>query len=72
MNIMKSKILLADDVEELAEAVGAVLEFNNYEVDIVNNGKEAFEKAKNNLVELFINNEYKGVYSVGYVEAPKQ
>ena len=27
---------------------------------------------RNHIVELFINNEYKGVYSVGYVEAPKQ
>ena len=43
---MKSKILLADDVEELAEAVGAILEHHNYEVDIVFNGKDAFDRAK--------------------------
>ena len=43
---MKLKILLADDVEELAEAVGEILECNNYEVDIVFNGKDAFDKAK--------------------------
>ena len=43
---MKLKILLADDVEELAEAVGEMLEYNDYEVDIVYNGKDAFDKAK--------------------------
>ena len=43
---MKLKILLADDVEELAEAVGAMLEHNDYEVDIVYNGKDALDKAK--------------------------
>ena len=32
---MKLKILLADDVQELAKAVGAILEYNDYEVDIV-------------------------------------
>ena len=42
---MKSRILLADDVEQLAEAVGEMLECNNYEVDIVYNGKDAFKKA---------------------------
>ena len=40
---MKEKILLADDVEELAEAVGTILELNNYDVDIVYNGKEALD-----------------------------
>ncbi len=43
---MKLKILLADDVEELAEAVGAMLEHNDYDVDIVYNGKDALDKAK--------------------------
>ncbi len=43
---MKLKILLADDVEELAEAIGEMLKFNNYDVDIVYNGKDAFNKAK--------------------------
>lgn len=42
---MKSRILLADDVEQLAEAVGEMLECNNYEVDIVYNGKDAFKRA---------------------------
>ncbi|MBR3256027.1 MAG: response regulator transcription factor [Clostridia bacterium] len=51
---MKLKILLADDVEELAEAVGAMLEYNNYEVDIVNTGNKALEKAKENLYDCII------------------
>ena len=51
---MKLKILLADDVEALAEAVGAMLEYNDYEVDIVNNGKEALDKAKGNLYDCII------------------
>ena len=42
---MKEKILLADDVDELVTALGAILEHNNYDVDIVHNGKEALEKA---------------------------
>ena len=51
---MKLKILLADDVEELAEAVGAMLEYNNYEVDIVNNGKDAFDKANKEIYDCII------------------
>lgn len=51
---MKLKILLADDVEELAEAVGEILEYNNYEVDIVNNGKDALDKAKEILYDCII------------------
>ena len=51
---MKLKILLADDVEELAEAIGAMLEYNDYEVDIVYNGKDAFDKAKVGLYDCII------------------
>lgn len=51
---MKLKILLADDVEELAEAVGAMLEYNNYEVVIVNNVKDAINKAKENIYDCII------------------
>ena len=50
----KLKILLADDVNELAEAVGAILEYNNYEVDIVNNGKEALDKVETNIYDCII------------------
>lgn len=51
---MKLKILLADDVKELANAVGAILEYNNYEVDIVENGKEAVDRVKNNIYDCII------------------
>lgn len=51
---MKLKILLADDVEELAEAVGEMLKCNNYEVDIVFNGKDAFDKAKEEIYDCII------------------
>ena len=51
---MKLKILIADDVEGLAEAIGAILEYNDYEVDIVYNGKDAFDKAKANSYDCII------------------
>ena len=51
---MKEKILLADDEESLSRAVGKILEYNNYEVDIVSNGKEAIEKTKNNIYDIII------------------
>ncbi len=50
----KMKILLADDVEELAEAVGVILENNNYEVEIVFNGKDALERVKKNKYDCII------------------
>ena len=51
---MKQKILLADDTEELAKAVKAILEYNDYEVDAVSNGKEALEKVKDNFYDCII------------------
>ena len=51
---MKLKILLADDVQELAKAVGAILEYNDYEVDIVYNGKDAFDKTKEEIYDCII------------------
>ena len=51
---MKEKILLADDEDSLSRAVGKILEYNNYEVDIVSNGKEAIEKTKNNIYDIII------------------
>ena len=51
---MKEKILLADDVEELAKAVGAILKYNNYDVDIVHNGKKALEKVSQNVYDCII------------------
>lgn len=37
------RILLADDEEELTEPVAAVLKKNNYSVDVVNNGNDAYD-----------------------------
>ena len=51
---MKLKILLADDVQELANAVGAILEYNDYEVDRVENGKEALNKVNENAYDCII------------------
>ena len=51
---MKLKILLADDVEGLREAVGAMLEFNNYEVDTANDGKKALDKIKEKVYDCII------------------
>ena len=51
---MKLKILLADDVEELADAIGIMLEYNDYEVDIVYNGKDALDKAKKKIYDCII------------------
>ena len=50
----KLKILLADDEKELARAVGTILKYSNYEVNIVNNGKEAVEMVKENMYDLII------------------
>ena len=51
---MKLKILLADDVEELAQAVEEILRLNDYDVDIVSNGKEAVEKACENIYDCIV------------------
>ena len=51
---MKLKILLADDVEELAQAVEEILRLNDYDVDIVSNGKEAVEKACENVYDCIV------------------
>ena len=55
INIKKKlKILLADDEKELARAVGTILKYSNYEVDIVYNGKEAVNKVQENIYDLII------------------
>lgn len=51
---MKEKVLIADDEKELSRAVGMILEYNNYEVDIVENGKQAVEKANENMYDVII------------------
>ena len=43
---MKEKILIAEDEKELAKANGAILQFNNYDVDVTNNGQEALDRTK--------------------------
>lgn len=51
---MKERILVADDEKELARAVGMILKYSNYEVDIVENGKQAVEKANENIYDVII------------------
>ena len=51
---MKERILVADDEKELARAVGMILEYSNYEVDIVENGKQAVEKSNENIYDVII------------------
>lgn len=41
---MKEKILIAEDEIDLAKAIRAILQFNNYEVEVANNGQEALNK----------------------------
>ena len=50
----KIKILLADDEKDLAKAVATILTYSNYNVDVVNNGKEAIEKINNKIYDLII------------------
>lgn len=51
---MKEKILLADDEERLSVPVATILSRNNYEVDIVSNGKEAVEKTRKNIYDVIL------------------
>lgn len=48
------RILLADDEEELARAVSTILKYNGYEVDMVNNGKDAIKKVDENNYDVLI------------------
>ena len=50
----KLKILLADDEKELSRAVGTILKYSNYDVDIVHNGKEALDKVNENMYDVII------------------
>ena len=49
-----AKILLAEDEKELQKAEVTVLELSEYEVDAVNNGKEAVEAAKTNIYDCMV------------------
>ncbi len=51
---MKEKILIADDEMELARAVGMILKYSDYDVDIVENGKQAVEKTNENMYDVII------------------
>lgn len=48
------KILIAEDEEQLAHVMKAALETADYQVDVVFNGKEAVEKAKQNPYDVII------------------
>lgn len=50
----KIKILLADDEKDLSKAIGTILTYSNYDVDIVSNGKEALDKVNNKIYDLII------------------
>lgn len=51
---MKERILIADDEKELARAIGMILKYSDYEVDIVENGKQAVEKTNDNIYDVII------------------
>lgn len=51
---MREKILVADDVVELAKVVKQILEYYDYDVDIAFDGKEALEKAKDIVYDCII------------------
>lgn len=51
---MKEKILVADDVIELAKTLGQILNKYDYDVDLAYDGKEAVEMAKKNVYDCII------------------
>lgn len=51
---MKERILIADDEKELSRAIGMILKYSDYEVDIVENGKQAVEKTNDNIYDVII------------------
>lgn len=51
---MKEKILIVEDVEELGTAIKTILQYNNYDVTITTNGKEALEKCINDFYDVII------------------
>lgn len=50
----KKKILLADDVEELAKSIGKILMNHNYDVDVVFDGLEVMKRVKENSYDCII------------------
>lgn len=51
---MKGKILIADDEKELARAVGMILKYSDYDVDIVENGEQAIKKTMENVYDVIL------------------
>ena len=51
---MKEKILIAVDEKELSKAIKTILEYNNYDIEVVYNGEEAIEMTKENIFDLII------------------
>ena len=51
---MKEKILIVEDVEELGTAIKTILQYNNYDVTITTNGKEALEQCINDFYDVII------------------
>lgn len=48
------KVLIADDEIDLTRALEAILKFNKYEVNIVENGEDALKKAEENKYDVLI------------------
>lgn len=51
---MKNKVLLAEDEKDLAKAVKAILTFSGYDTDVVYNGQEAVNSAKDNNYDVIV------------------
>ena len=51
---MKEKILIAEDEQELAKAVKAILSFNDYDVTVAYNGEEAVNCVKQSVFDVYL------------------
>lgn len=48
------KILVADDERDIADAIGIILQFNNFESDVVYDGTSAYNKANENVYDCIV------------------
>ena len=48
------KILVADDERDIADAIGIILKFNNFESDVVYDGTSAYSKANENVYDCIV------------------
>ena len=48
------KILVADDERDIADAIGIILKFNNFESDVVYDGTSAYNKANENVYDCIV------------------